>query len=176
MSNGLIISFLLLFVFILCGWILSILTSIVFSPSVHTPKDILGEILALLKLREGEKLYDLGSGDGRVLIGARKIAKVKGFGYEISPIMVSISKIIRFVNLGFNTDMLFEVESIFDIKLKDATKVYVYQNPKILTILHKKFERELDGVSVYSYKYEIPEKKGIKHELSNGELLFEYKY
>lgn len=176
MSNGLIISFLLLFVFILCGWILSILTSIIFSPSVHTPRNILSEILALLNLKEGDNLFDLGSGDGRVLVAARKLEKIKGFGYEISPIMVSLSKIIRFVNLGFNTDTLFEVESIFDIKLDKATKIYVYQNPKILSVLDKKFKRELKDVKVYSYRYEIEGRKGKKHELSNGEKLYEYTY
>lgn len=177
MSNGIIISFLLLFVFLVLGWLLSLLTSIIFSPSVHTPKNILAEILKLMNIKENDNLYDLGSGDGRVLVAARKMYKLKGFGYDISPIMISLSKIVRFFNLGFNTDILFEVDSIFDIKLDKATVVYVYQNPKILKILDKKFKRELKDVNVFSYRYEIEDKKySKKHTLSNGELLFEYNY
>lgn len=177
MSNGIIISFLLLFVFLVLGWLLSLLTSIIFSPSVHTPKSILPEILKLMKIKEDDNLYDLGSGDGRVLVAARKMYKLKGFGYDISPIMISLSKLVRFFNLGFNTDILFEVDSIFDIKLDKATIIYVYQNPKILKLLDKKFRKELKNVSVFSYKYEIEDKKYIKKfDLSNGDVLFQYKY
>ncbi|MCC7289953.1 class I SAM-dependent methyltransferase [bacterium] len=177
MSNGLIISFLLLFVFILAGWTLSLITSIVLTPSIHTPKEILPEILAIMKLNKDDHLYDLGSGDGRVIIAARKYMKLKGYGYDISPIIVSLSKVIKLLNLGINTDVFFDLENIFEVKLKKATKVYTYQNPKILQILDKKFKRELENVKVYSYRYEIPEKKSSKkHKLGNGMILFEYKY
>lgn len=177
MNNGLIISFLLLFVFILSGWVLSILTSIIFSPTVHTPKKILLEIFKILKLIEGENFYDLGSGDGRVLVFARKLKKINGFGYEISPLMVSLSKLVKFINLGINNDTNFEVESIFDIKLDKANTIYVFQNPKILKVLDRKFKKELKDTNVFSYKYEIEDKKPVKvHKLSNGVSLFEYKY
>lgn len=177
MSNGLIISFLLLFVFILSGSILSILTSIIFSPLVHTPRQVLKDIIDLMKVKDNDVIYDLGSGDGRVIIAARKMFKVKGYGYDISPIMVSLSKLVRIANLGLNMDTIFDVENIFDVKLDKATVIYVYQNPKILALLHKKFKREIKGVKVFSYQYEIPEVKyKHAHKLSNDKKLYEYSY
>ncbi len=177
MNPGLIISFLLLFVFILLGITLSILTTVVFSPVVHTPKEVLGEIIKIINPKDKEIIYDLGSGDGRVLVACRKMAKIKGIGFDISPMIVFFSKFVRFLNLGFTTDLVLDVANIFDTNLDDADKIYIYQRDKILKVLEKKFEKELEGVKVYAYKYPLEKKKASKkHKLSNGEYLFEYKY
>lgn len=177
MNNGIIISFLILFVFILLAITTSLLTSIIFSPSIHTPREILSEIIKLLSPKDGEIIYDLGSGDGRVLIACRKKAKIKGFGYDISPIIVLYSKINKLVNLGFISDIFLDSNNIFDLKLKDVDKIYVYQTGKILKILDKKFEKELKDVTVFTYRNALEKRKEFKkYKLSNGEYLFEYRY
>src|SRR5579872_2024177 len=55
------------------------------SPYVATPPKVMERMLELSGIRPGETLYDLGCGDGRVLIAAVEKYKVKAIGVEISP-------------------------------------------------------------------------------------------
>lgn len=56
---------------------------------VPTPKTIVRQMLLLAGLRRGETLFDLGAGDGRVLIEAARRFGVKAIGIEIDPERVS---------------------------------------------------------------------------------------
>jgi SAM-dependent methyltransferase len=156
---------------------ISLLTSVIFSPSVHTPKKLLGEIIRHINPKDFDIVYDLGSGDGRILIAIKKFAKIKGYGYDISPIIVLISKISRFLNLRFDHNLEFDVSNIFSLKLKDPDIIYVFQPEKILNILETKFKRELKNVKVFTYKYKLGNtKEKKKYKLEDGTYLFEYRY
>ena len=54
------------------------------APYVVSPQEIVDRMLELADLKPGEKLYDLGSGDGRILITAVVRFKAKAVGVEIS--------------------------------------------------------------------------------------------
>ena len=54
------------------------------APYVVSPQEIVDRMLELADLKPGEKLYDLGSGDGRILITAVTRFKAKAVGVEIS--------------------------------------------------------------------------------------------
>src|SRR5579862_3568060 len=54
------------------------------APYVSSPGHVVDEMLALAGLKAGETLYDLGCGDGRILIAAASKYKVKAIGVEIS--------------------------------------------------------------------------------------------
>ena len=54
------------------------------APSVGSPEQAVDKILTVAHLKPGETLYDLGCGDGRILIRAAKKYKVKAVGIEIS--------------------------------------------------------------------------------------------
>ena len=54
------------------------------APYVVSPQEIVDRMLELADLKPGEKLYDLGSGDGRILITAVLRFKAKAVGVEIS--------------------------------------------------------------------------------------------
>lgn len=130
-----------------------------------------------MKLKKEEIFYDLGSGDGRMPIYAKKIAGTRGFGYDISPMIVIYSKFNRLFKLGITSDVLFDTANIFDLKLNKADVIYIFQTEKILKILSKKFKKELKDVRVYSYRDPLPDtKEKKKYELSNGKMLYEYTY
>ena len=57
------------------------------APFVSTPPSVVDRMLELADLRPGQLLYDLGSGDGRVLITAVQKYNVKGVGVEISALL-----------------------------------------------------------------------------------------
>ena len=59
------------------------------APYVVSPQEIVDRMLELADLKPGETLYDLGSGDGRILITAVSRFKAKAVGVEISDALVN---------------------------------------------------------------------------------------
>ena len=54
-------------------------------PYVPTPQDVVERMLVLAQVKKGDVVYDLGSGDGRIVITAAKKYGVKAIGFEIDP-------------------------------------------------------------------------------------------
>lgn len=61
------------------------------APNVGSPEQAIDRMLQVAKLKPGETLYDLGCGDGRILIAAAKQYKVKAVGIEISSRLAKIA-------------------------------------------------------------------------------------
>src|SRR5215475_12385187 len=59
------------------------------APYVASPAQVVDRMLELARIKPGETLYDLGCGDGRILIAAVERYKVKAIGIEISPKLVA---------------------------------------------------------------------------------------
>src|SRR5271170_3193742 len=59
------------------------------APYVSSPVHVVDRMLELAKIKPGETLYDLGCGDGRILIAAVEKYQVKAVGVEISPKLVA---------------------------------------------------------------------------------------
>jgi len=59
------------------------------APYVPSPKLIVNKMLDVSRIRPGETLYDLGCGDGRILIAAVEEKKAKAVGVELSPQLAS---------------------------------------------------------------------------------------
>ncbi|MGE5818315.1 MAG: SAM-dependent methyltransferase, partial [Deltaproteobacteria bacterium] len=54
-------------------------------PYVPTPQEVVERMLELAQVKKGDVVYDLGSGDGRIVITAAKKYGVKAIGFEIDP-------------------------------------------------------------------------------------------
>lgn len=177
MQNGLILSIFFLLILVFIGIVLTSMTSVLFVAVIFTPKEVVKEIVKIMNAKADDKVVDLGSGDGRVLIEMVKGVKVKAFGYDISPIMVLYSKLNRFLALGFKYPITFDVVSLFDLKYNEYDIIYCNLNAKIMSRLSSKFTKQLSGTKVFSYIYPIEGKKPYKkHILSNKQALFEYRY
>src|SRR5215469_7050234 len=59
------------------------------APFVGSPAKVVDSMLSLANVKPGETVFDLGSGDGRILIAAVKNYKAKAVGVEISPKLAS---------------------------------------------------------------------------------------
>lgn len=92
-------------------------------------------------LKKGKKVYDLGCGDGRLVIGAAKIAGVTGVGFEISPPVYLLAFIFRNLLNGFIATIYFK--SFWNKDLSDADVVFLYLLPKAMKKLVEKFNKEL---------------------------------
>src|SRR5678810_848155 len=54
-------------------------------PYVPTPQEVVDRMLELAEVKKGDVVYDLGSGDGRIVVTAAKKYGVKAIGFEIDP-------------------------------------------------------------------------------------------
>jgi len=130
------------------------------APWVPTPILAVRKMLKLANLKSGDIVYDLGCGDGRLVIEASKTKGVKGIGYEISPI-IYIFATIRNLIFGFKAKILFK--TFWNKDLSDANVIFIYLLPKAMEKLVKKFKKELKpGTKIISYAFELKELDPVK--------------
>jgi precorrin-6B methylase 2 len=116
----------LLFVIILL-WIL--VPALYGLPPVPTNRDRIHHALQLANLQSGEILYDLGAGDGRVLLIAARDFGAKAVGIEIGPIQFMLTW-LRITASGCGSQIQIRWENFYQASLKDADVVFVYATSK----------------------------------------------
>ncbi len=113
-------------------------------------------MIQLAEVKDGERIADLGSGDGRILIAFAQ----RGFeahGYEINPILVWWSR-WRLRRAGIANIAFVHQKSFWKTDLSSYNIVAVYGIPYIMKQLGKKLGRELKpGARILSYIYPIPD-------------------
>lgn len=133
------------------------------APFVPTKMDKIRKILKLAGVKKGKKFYELGSGDGRVVIEAAKLG-AHAFGIEQSWIRVLYSRWIAgrqnppkgFFCQFFHGDL-------FKKSCADADIVYIYLLPKGVKKLENKLLKELKkGSVVITQTYHFPNWKPIR--------------
>ncbi len=130
-------------------------------------KDI-KRIIRLADLKPGKVIYDLGSGDGRVLIGlANNTDASRVIGYEISFLFYLISYLrILFLGLSKKAEIIFGDFLYRD--LSNADVIFFFLTPMAMKKLKPKFEKELKkGTRILSYNFSIPGWKKIAVDRPN---------
>ncbi len=120
------------------------------------PRKLVYAILELLKLSDKDVLWDLGCGDGRILIAAARIYGARAIGVEIRRWLTRIAiRNIRKFNLSDRVAII--CGDFFRINLSSATAITLYLSTKVNNVLKKKFVSELkDGTRIISLDFEIP--------------------
>jgi cyclopropane fatty-acyl-phospholipid synthase-like methyltransferase len=62
---------------------------------VPTPQEVVERMLELAQVKKGDVIYDLGSGDGRIVVTAAKKYGVKAIGFEIDPERIKVERKYR---------------------------------------------------------------------------------
>jgi ribosomal protein L11 methylase PrmA len=120
-----------------------------------TPPETVAEMLRMAKIKNGDVLYDLGSGDGRIPIAAAKQYGIRAVGIEIDPKLVTeaeekarqanVSGLVRFRN-----------EDMFRVDVREATIVTLYLSEKLNVLLRPKLLRELrPGSRILSHDFRM---------------------
>lgn len=161
--------------FIFSAWILLVIIflllvlSMVWPPNSpwapwwRTNKKTARAICELVGITKSDLVYDLGCGDGTLMITAAKEFGAKAVGIEIDPVRYWIAKTRVWLNNLFDRVELVQ-EDFFKTDLKKATVIVVYLVPKALDALLPKFKKELrKGTRVVSYRYQLK----IKYKKSN---------
>ena len=124
-------------------------------PYVPTPWVIVDRMLALADIRKDDVVYDLGSGDGRLVITAAKRFGARGVGIELQP------ELIQLANEGAKKEgvadsVRFIQGDLFETDIREATVVTLYLLPRFVTRLVPRFLSELKpGTRIVSHDYPL---------------------
>jgi SAM-dependent methyltransferase len=125
------------------------------APFDPTPQEVVEKILGLAGVKKNDVVYDLGSGDGRVVITAAKKYGAKAVGFEIEPGLV---KLARENVQREKLENLVEIrqQDFMTADLSNATVVSLYLSYEGNLALQPKITRELKpGARVVSYAYDM---------------------
>ena len=125
------------------------------APWWRTNRETARAICELAEITMSDLVYDLGCGDGTLIITAAKEYGAKVVGIEIDPLRF-LSSMIRIIFNGLSSRVAVKRENFFNTDLSKATVVVMYLIPKTLNLLLPKFKKELKkGTRIVSYKYPL---------------------
>jgi tRNA A58 N-methylase Trm61 len=127
------------------------------APFDPTPQEVVERMLALAAIRKNDVIYDLGSGDGRLLITAAKKYGVRGVGFEIEPGLV---KLARENARKAGVDKLVQIrqQDFLSADLSSATVVTLYLSYDGNLVVREQLQRQLKlGARVVSYTFDMGE-------------------
>jgi SAM-dependent methyltransferase len=141
------------------------------APYVPTPPEVVTRMLEIGAVGANDVVYDLGCGDGRMVIAAAKTRGAHGVGIELDEALLAecrasaekegVGKLVRFLRLDATK-----------ARLTDATILLLYLLPESLETLEPVFERDLaPGVRIVSHDYKIPgwDARIVRTEVIPGE-------
>jgi ribosomal protein L11 methylase PrmA len=113
-------------------------------------------MLSLAHVTAADVVYDLGSGDGRIVIAAAQKFGARGVGIELDPTLVKTAT-DRARKAGVADKVTFRQEDLFRADLSDATVVTLYLSQSINFRLEPKLMKELKpGTRIVSHRFEMP--------------------
>lgn len=122
---------------------------------VPTPHDVVAKMLESAGVKKTDVVYDLGSGDGRIVIAAAKTHGCKAVGYEIDRELAELSR-ERVKESGVEQLVTIEQKDIFTVDLSGADVIAVYLLPKQLEALLPQLEKLRSGSRIVSHQFAIP--------------------
>jgi hypothetical protein len=126
------------------------------APYVPTPAVVVDKMLALAKVGPGDILYDLGCGDGRIVITAAKTFGTKGVGIDLDPRRIQESN-ARAHEAGVESLVEFRVQDVMKADFSAASVVTLYLLPESNSLLRPLLESQLKpGTRVVSHNYSVP--------------------
>jgi len=125
---------------------------------VPTPRDVVDRMLELAQVKKDDLLYDLGCGDGRIVVTAAKRYGCKAVGYDIDPDRVKESlENVQKNNVGHLVTI--EQKDIFTLDLSEANVITLYLLPSLNVKLFPQLEKLKPGSRIVSHDFRM---RGIK--------------
>ncbi|MDZ8050063.1 MAG: SAM-dependent methyltransferase [Aulosira sp. ZfuVER01] len=124
-------------------------------PYVPTPQPVVDAMLKVAKVGKNDVLYDLGSGDGRIVITAAKKYGTRGTGIDIDPERIQEAN-QNAKTAGVSDRVKFVQQDLFNTNLSDATVVTLYLLPEVNLKLRPKLLKELKpGTRIVSHAFDM---------------------
>ena len=127
-------------------------------PFVPTGRSMVRSMIDLARLSGSENVFDVGAGDGKILIATkRRHPAVTATGIELSPTVWLLGK---FKILLSGQRITFLRRNAFDCDLRNADTIFLYLWPDLMVALEDKFDRELKpGTVVISHAFRFPRRQ-----------------
>jgi SAM-dependent methyltransferase len=145
------------------------------APDVHwepSPNEVVSAMLRLADVRKGDIVYDLGCGDGRIVIAAARYFDARGVGIDIDPQRIAESQ-ENARTAGMTRRVEFREEDLFEADVHDATVVTLFLWPSLNLKLRPKLERDLKpGTRIVSYIHDMGDWTPDKQIAVNGRPIY----
>ena len=126
-------------------------------PYVQTPDRVVQEMLALAGVGADDVVYDLGAGDGRIVIAAARWRGARAVGVEIDPDLVRQARRDA-ERAGVADRVRFETGDLFAADIADATVVTLYLSPELNARLRPRLLTALrPGARIVSHQFPMAE-------------------
>jgi SAM-dependent methyltransferase len=126
------------------------------APYVASPAKVVDRMLELANIRPGETVFDLGCGDGRILIEAAQKYKAKAIGIEISPKIAEEAR-VKVKKAGLAQTVQVKEGDLLQADLTGADVVTIYLATSLNEELRPRLEKFLKpGARVVSHDYAVP--------------------
>lgn len=124
-------------------------------PYVPTPPAVVDEMLRIANVTGNDVLYDLGSGDGRIVIAAAQEFGTRGVGIDLDPQRVEEAN-QNAQAAGVSDRVQFRQQDLFQTDLSDATVVTLYLLPEVNLKLRPKLLDQLEpGTRIVSHAFNM---------------------
>lgn len=124
-------------------------------PYVTTPPEVVAQMLALANPTRDDVLYDLGSGDGRIVIEAARRFGTRGLGVDIDPVRVREAT-ANARSRGVQERVRFRRQDLFATDLRPASIVTLYLLPNLnLELRPKLLEQLRPGTRIVSHAFHM---------------------
>jgi SAM-dependent methyltransferase len=125
---------------------------------VPTPHEVVDKMLELAAVKKGDVVYDLGCGDGRIVIAAAKKFGAKGVGYDIDPTRIRESR-ANVKAAGVEDLVSIKQQDIFSLDLSGADVITLFLLPRLNVKLIPQLEKLKPGSRIVSHAFDM---QGVK--------------
>ncbi len=141
-------------------------------PFVPTPQEVVDKMIQLAGVKKGDTAYDLGSGDGRIVIAAAKAGASKAVGFEIDPGLVKESR-ENIKKAGVADRAEIRHADIMTVDLSGASVITMYLLPDVNLRLKPRILTQMKpGSRVVSHAFDMGDWKPDKVERVNGRTVY----
>lgn len=142
------------------------------APYVRTPPEVVRAMLKLAKVSKHDVVYDLGCGDGRIIITAAREFGARGVGIDIEAQRVGEAQ-ANARKAGVADRVEFRQQDLFQADISQATVVTLYLLEDVNLELRPKLLRELKpGTRIVSYSFDMGDWKPDQEVQVNGAKLY----
>lgn len=124
-------------------------------PYVPTPQPVVDKMLDMAKVGKGDVVYDLGCGDGRIVITAARERGARGVGIDLNPERIAEAK-ANAASAGVTDKVKFMVGDLFTADFSEASVVTLYLLPDVNRALRPQLWKQLKvGTRVVSHDFDM---------------------
>ncbi len=128
--------------------------AVVFVEFVATPQDVVERMLEMARVTKNDVLYDLGCGDGRIVVTAARKYGCKTVGYDLDPLRLQETR-KNATQHGVSHLVTIERKDVLKADLREASVVTLYLGTEINTRLIPQLEKLRPGARIVSHEFAI---------------------